>query len=252
MNSSVSIIAGASVAAVSTIAMGVHAMIEPASSFYGKVHWRGDPAAANSRVALTFDDGPTDPSTSAILDTLGEFDAKATFFVIGQNVEKTPKLIERMHAEGHIVANHSYDHPWFGMMRGPWYWQEQIVRTDGLIEQIIGCRPAMFRPPLGVKTWFIHRPSQKTGHSMITWSRRARDGVATTAESILDRLIPQSAAGDILLLHDGIEPHHPRDTSASVKVIRPLIIRLREQNLQPVRVDELLGLNAYSRLVAHE
>lgn len=231
--------------AAGALGYGIHSMINPGSSFYGKVHARREAAASSSEVSLTFDDGPTDPWTGQILDRLGELGVRATFFVIGQNVRKFPKLVERMHAEGHIVANHSYDHPWFGMMRGPWYWQDQIVRTDAAIEQVIGQRPAMFRPPLGVKTWFVHGPSRRSNHSMITWSLRARDGVATTPQAILNRFIPQTRSGDILLLHDGIEPNHHRDPTASVEVIRPLVSTLRSNGMQIARLDELLGLPAY-------
>lgn len=223
----------------------IYSMINPGSSFYGKVYARREVQSSSSQVALTFDDGPTDPWTGQILDRLGELGVRATFFVIGQNVRKFPRLIERMHAEGHIVANHSYDHPWFGMMRGAGYWRDQIARTDAAIEQIINRRPAMFRPPLGVKTWFVHLPCRKSNHTMITWSHRARDGVATTPQAILNRFVPQTQPGDILLLHDGIEPNHHRDPTASVEVIRPLIATLRSNGLSTARLDDLLGLPAY-------
>jgi peptidoglycan/xylan/chitin deacetylase (PgdA/CDA1 family) len=235
----------ASALSAGAIGYGIYALVNPGSSFYGRVHFRAGNTSNSNSIAITFDDGPTDPWTGRILDQLGELNIKSTFFVIGQNVKRFPKLVQRIHAEGHIVANHSYDHPWFGMMRGPWYWRDQIDRTDEEIFQLIGRRPAMFRPPLGVKTWFVHRASRKSNHTMITWTHRARDGVATTPAAILSRFIPATRPGDILLLHDGIEPHLNRDPTASVDVIRPLVSELAQKHLSIVRLDQLLDLPAY-------
>src|SRR5260221_6061664 len=79
--------------------------VSPTSALWGPVHFRGSTSAP--RYALTFDDGPTPDSTAAILDTLGELGARAAFFVIGINARRSPDLLARMHAEGHIVANHT-------------------------------------------------------------------------------------------------------------------------------------------------
>jgi peptidoglycan/xylan/chitin deacetylase (PgdA/CDA1 family) len=225
-------------------------MIRPSSGLFGRVHWRGDASDGARRYALTFDDGPTDPSTSAILDTLGELGARATFFVVGLNVRRHPRLVERMHAEGHLVANHSFTHPHFGMMRGPWYWRRQIAQTDAAIGQIIGRRPAMFRPPMGVKSWFICGAARRLGHEVVTWSRRGFDGVSNDPRAILERLVTRTSCGDVLLLHDGVEPNVRRDPSVSVAVVRPLICQLRNRGLEPAPLDELLHLPAYARPIA--
>lgn len=217
--------------------------LRPDNTLWGPVHYRGD--ASIPRYALTFDDGPTRGATDRILDTLCEFRAPAAFFVVGRNVQTCPDLVARMHAEGHLVANHSYDHSHFGMLRGPWYWKQQIEKTDAAIEQIIGRRPAMFRPPMGFKTPFVNGAAGRHQQAVITWNRRAVDGITTTPERILSRLLPHTRAGDVLMLHDGIEPNSRRDPRGTVAAVKPLILQLREKGLEPARLDDVLKLPAY-------
>lgn len=226
------------------IAAATVASIAPANQLWGRVLSRG-PADGPPRYALTLDDGPTRGATDRILDTLGELGVPAAFFVVGVNVERCPDLLRRIHNEGHLVGNHTYRHSHYGMMRGPRYWDHEVRRTDDLIASIIGLRPATFRPPMGVKTPFIHGAARRAGQPVVTWNRRALDGVETTTDRILGRLVPTTRPGDILLLHDGVEPNRPRDTAPSVAAVRPLVERLRDRGLEPVRLDRLLGIPAY-------
>jgi peptidoglycan/xylan/chitin deacetylase (PgdA/CDA1 family) len=210
------------------------------------VHSRADAQHVGSRFALTFDDGPDVQGTPQILDALSELGISATFFVIGRHAIEHPNLVARIHAEGHVLANHSFDHPYFGLFRGREYWRRQIGLTDDTIEQVIGRRPAMFRPPVGIKTWFNCGTARALGHSVVTWSRRAMDGVATSPQRILKRLACQTVAGDILLLHDGADPRIRRDPKATVGAIRPLIQQLRDRGLEAAPLHELLQVPAYA------
>jgi peptidoglycan/xylan/chitin deacetylase (PgdA/CDA1 family) len=72
------------------------------------------------------------------------------------------------------------------------------------------------------------------------------DGVATTPQRIVDRLAQKTQAGDILLLHDGIEPNHHRDPSVTIAALRPLVQKLRQRRVEPVRLDDLIGVQAYA------
>ena len=218
--------------------------VSPGGRLWGRIYRHGD--RSTNRYALTFDDGPTEGATERVLDALGDAGVKATFFVIGRNVERWPDLVARMHREGHLVGNHSYDHWRYGACRHRRYWGGQIQRTDTAITAVIGKRPAMFRPPLGVKTLYINSAAMRTGHAVITWTQRARDGVrSTTPETILSRIVPPTVGGDVLLLHDGTEPGRTRDASATVACIAPLVRQLRDKGLEPAPLDELLQLPAY-------
>jgi peptidoglycan/xylan/chitin deacetylase (PgdA/CDA1 family) len=225
----------------------------PSSRFWGPVVARG-PANGTARYALTFDDGPTPESTPAVLDILGELGVRAAFFVIGANARRCPDLLQRMHDEGHIVANHSFDHHHFALFRGRRYWDRQLADTDEVIARSIGVRPALFRPPVGIKTGFVMRAAARRGQTVVTWTRRAVDGISTTPQRILRRLLPHTRAGDILLLHDGVEPHVERDPMPTIQAIKPLVLGLRDRGLEAARLEELLGLEPYARgaaAVAH-
>ena len=230
---------------VACVGLAAYGTFAPASTFWGPVISRSG-AGERPRVALTFDDGPTPGSTERVLDALGELGVRAAFFVVGRNVEKSPEILRRIDREGHVVGNHTWDHSHYGVFGRGGYWREQVRLTDREIERVLGRRPAMFRPPMGIKTWHVTQEARLSGHAVVTWSRGARDGVATEAGRIIERLVPASRPGDILLLHDGLEPNAPRrDTRATEQAIRPLVRGLRARGLEPVRLDELLGAPAY-------
>lgn len=219
--------------------------VSPKSRFWGPVVPTGD-TSGPPRYALTFDDGPCDNATPRILDTLGELNARATFFIIGVNAQRFPHIVRRIFDEGHIVANHSFTHSHFGIMRAGWYWERQIRDTDALLQSIIGVKPAYFRPPMGARHLHLTRAARRLGHTLITWSRRAIDGIPTTADRIIHRLAHHTAPGEILLMHDGIDPNLHRDPSASVAAVKPLIQRLRDQGLEPAPLDQLIHIPPYA------
>ena len=211
--------------------------------WFGDVHRRGE--VGQNRYALTFDDGPLPGATDRILDQLKALDTPATFFVVGLFAEQSPDLVRRMHGEGHVVANHTWDHWRWGMWCAPGYWREQIVRTDDLIEKLIGRRPAMFRPPYGVRTPVNHYITRTSAHANIMWTRRAFDGVATTAGRIEKRLLATAADGDVLVLHDGRETASSRDPRPTVAAVPGVIAGFRSRGLRPVLLHELLNLSPY-------
>lgn len=244
LHSSAAIWCGAGAAVVAgAAAWGTFA---PASRLWGPVISRGK-ADAPGGVALTFDDGPLPGATESILDTLGEMNVKAAFFVIGSLVERHPHIVRRMHDEGHLVGNHSFTHAAAGFMRGPLFWRREVALTDEAIARVIQQRPRLFRPPLGIKTPFTAWGAG-LGHVMVTWTRRAFDGVTTSTQQILDRLIPHSQPGEILALHDGVGPQSRRDPIATVRAMKPLIEGLRGRAVGPVRLDRLIAVSPYDTM----
>ena len=215
----------------------------PQSRLWGNVVSRGD--ARSAAVALTFDDGPTPGPTERVLDMLGEAGAKAAFFVVGQNCRRHPRLVARMHDEGHLVANHTFDHAHLGVLRGRRYWTDQLRRTDDAIADAIGLRPALFRPPMGHKTCFTLAAVRRLKLGVVGWTHGARDGLPTTKARILERF-EDVDAGDVLLLHDGVQPNTPdRDPAATLEALPTLLARIKDRGLAFARVDTLLGFQAY-------
>lgn len=235
MNPAIEIAAPVSAAAVAALA---YATIWPSAQVWGPAIWHG-PRDSN-RVAITFDDGPTAGSTERVLDELRKHHVPATFFAIGENVQNAPDVLRRIDAEGHQVGNHTFSHSYFGVLRGPRFWQRELAQTDEMIDSIVHKRPAFFRPPLGAKSRFVVSAAGHRGMTVVTWSLRAVDGIPTTAEKIMQRF-SSVRGGDILVLHDGADPRVPhRDRSAAANVIEPLSKLLRERQLEPVRLDSLL------------
>ncbi len=232
------VIAGAA-AAAGGLAYLLRAALDPRTTLWGEVTWRG-PVDEPSRIALTFDDGPVPGPTDRILDQLHALEVPAAFFVIGQYARKHPQLLRRIHDAGHLIGNHSFHHSHLGILRARWYWKRELDDTSKAIADVIGQPPALFRPPMGIRQHHLMHAVRSTGLRVVTWTRSARDGVNTTPERIHQRLI-DARPGEILLLHDGIDPYRRRDPAPTLGALGPLIQAYRQRGLRPVRLDELIG-----------
>jgi peptidoglycan/xylan/chitin deacetylase (PgdA/CDA1 family) len=230
---------------VAPLAAGItYGVVSPGSCAFGRVISRGDPGTP--RVALTFDDGPTPPFTERVLDILERFNVRGSFFVIGRNVERAGPLLQRMHDAGHVIGNHTFDHPHYGFCRTLAYWQDQLRRTNDVIESAIGRRPALFRAPLGFKSPLTLAAARREGLTAVAWTRRAFDGIRCSKAQILRRLAGPTCGGDILTLHDGLDPHAAqRDPEPTLAALPELIERLIERGLELVTLERLLGIPAY-------
>jgi peptidoglycan/xylan/chitin deacetylase (PgdA/CDA1 family) len=231
-------------AASAAVGVGIHGVFAPRSRLWGPLIWRGD-AAGPPRVALTFDDGPHPEATPRVLDELGRAGARATFFVVGAHAARWPEIVRRIHDEGHLLGNHSYDHTITGSWGFRGYWADSIARTRSVVEDITGKRPAWFRPPFAVKQWHLCRAAERMQQTIITFSRRALDGRATRPERIVARLVPRAAAGDILALHDGVVQGMPRPIEPTLQALRAVIDGLRARELQIAPLAELVAPPPY-------
>lgn len=195
-----------------------------------------NPKIKDLRVALTFDDGPTE-FTNQALDILKENQVKATFFCIGKQIEKHPEIFNRIIAEDHLVGNHSYSHSTkFGFLKTDQV-IEEIQKTDQLIFEGTGEKSLLFRPPFGVTNPNIHRAIQKTEHHVIGWSIRSLDTATEDEAKILKRIERKLHPGGIILMHD--------TTQKSINVLDNLLKSLSEKKYAIVPADELLEIEAY-------
>jgi peptidoglycan-N-acetylglucosamine deacetylase len=193
------------------------------------------------RVALTFDDGPDAAVTPAILDTLGRFGARGTFFVIGRNLERNLPIAQRVIAERHELGNHSWTHSHFQNFYSAASHARDIARNSALIRQLTGATTEpLYRPPVGLKSPALARAAHAQQLRIVAWSVHTRDTFSRDAASTAARAMRRIQAGDIVLLHDGHnrEGHHRRTAAESL----PLILTgLRERGLECVTVSELLS-----------
>jgi peptidoglycan/xylan/chitin deacetylase (PgdA/CDA1 family) len=153
-------------------------------------------------VALTFDDGPHPRGTPAVLETLREAGAEATFFLAGEQVERRPALVAEIVAAGHRVELHCHRHR--NQLRlGPRSLLEDADRARAAIEEAGGQAIADYRPPYGIFSAVGLRAIRGRGWRPVLWSRWGRDWARrATPDSIVTRLTDRVRAGDILLLHD--------------------------------------------------
>ena len=195
-----------------------------------------NPSETEKKIALTFDDGPS-VFTLEVLDLLKKYNAKATFFCIGKNVEKHPEIVKQIIAEGHLVGNHSYNHSKFFDFYNAAAISEEIQKTDQLFEKLTSKKINFFRPPYGVTTPSIRRALKTTGHTVIGWNIRSLDGGTKDQNLIFNRIIKRISPGGIVLLHD--------TGSHSVSVLEQFLQFLQQNKYEVISVEELLNLKAY-------
>ena len=168
-------------------------------------------AGERQAVFLTFDDGPHPESTPRLLELLAKYDARATFFCLGQNVEKHPAVYDSIIAEGHAVGNHSWSHP-DGWITGTPRYLADIEKASGII------RSRLFRPPYGRITPCQYR-QVKRNYEIIMWTRQFDDYKENfnPAKAPLKKINP----GDILVMHDSVKSS--KNTLPLLKKLLPLI-----------------------------
>lgn len=196
----------------------------------------GNPKEKERKIAISFDDGPH-PMTEKVLDVLQQYQAKATFFCIGTQIEKYPEIFKRIIAEGHLVGNHSYSHSnTFGIFSTQKI-TDEIRQTDTVIKHLTGKKVLYFRPPFGVTNPRIARATKATSKYVIGWNNRSLDTVIADENKILERVKSKVAPGGIILLHD--------TSQKTVNVLEQLLLFLQSENYDVITIDKLLNLPAY-------
>ncbi len=217
----------------------------PTSPVFGKVYYKGN--YPEKVVALTFDDGPNEPYTSEILDILASYNVKATFFVIGKNVELYPETAKRMIAEGHVLGNHSHSHNANHALTR--YGAKDLAIAEEAIFNTVGVRPHLYRPPHGKKSpWELEKVKEQ-GLVEVTWSDSTNELNGTSASSMAQEIVKKAKRGEIILLHDGYGTSHDSsksDKSLTVEVLPLIIKKLQARGYRFVTVPELLSIPAYN------
>lgn len=153
-------------------------------------------------LAITFDDGPHPELTPKLLDLLKARNIRATFYVIGRNVEAYPEIARRIVAEGHEIANHSWSHPALTKL-GAAQVAREIQRTTDAIRTATGVTPTTMRPPYGATNASLNRRlNEEFGLRVAMWSVDPQDWKYRNAQRVSNHLSTQAKRGDILLAHD--------------------------------------------------
>ncbi|HUZ55708.1 MAG TPA: polysaccharide deacetylase family protein [Streptosporangiaceae bacterium] len=153
-------------------------------------------------VALTFDDGPDQAATPLFLDLLRERGVRATFFLIGSQVSKYPRLAADIADAGHEIGVHGWRHRYLPL-RGPVATQADLARTKEIITATAGVEPWLFRPPYGVLSTAALIAARRLGLTPVLWNCWGREWTpGSTPESVYATLTGDLAGGATVLLHD--------------------------------------------------
>ncbi len=159
---------------------------------------------SDNKIALTFNCAWGNEDIPKILDTLDKYNAKATFFIVGTWAEKYPEELREIKKRGHEIGGHSYNHGHYKKMS----YQEissDIEKCDAVIEGVIGKDISYLRGGYGEYNNDVIAVCEETGRTYIQWSVDSLDYKAKSADEIVNRVLKNTTAGDIILMHTGTE-----------------------------------------------
>ncbi|MEA2291764.1 MAG: hypothetical protein QOF17_784 [Solirubrobacteraceae bacterium] len=170
-------------------------------------------------VALTFDDGPHPQGTPAVLEALAAAGARATFFLVGEQVQRSPGLAAEIAAAGHAIALHGHRHR--NLLRIPaGALARDLDRGAEVVAAATGAAPRLHRPPYGIYSWTALRAVRARGLTPVLWSRWGRDWRAgATPASIAAKVAAGVRDGDVLLLHDADDYSAPGSWRATAAAL---------------------------------
>lgn len=232
------------------VALGVFLFLaeSPGAQAFGQVFAAGQ--VDRPVIALTFDDGPS-PDTVQVLDILARYHVKATFFVVGENVERNPDLARRIVAEGHIIGNHSYSHPLWAAIETPRQMARELNRAAKAIETATGISPILFRPPHGWRSPWMVGLAHREGYVVVTWSVSPNDWQRPSSQVIAKRVLQQAHPGAIILLHDGLETRSDPSMQNTVTALPVIIETLQARGYRFVTVPELIEMTRSPAVSSH-
>jgi len=206
------------------------------SRIFGPSVWRGD--MRRKAVAITFDDGPSE-GTPALLDTLREYGAAATFFQCGSNVRRLPAIAREVRAAGHEIGNHSDSHP-LCCFRAASFIEDDFARAQQTIEDTVGVTPSLLRAPFGVR-WFGYRGMQeRLGLLGVMWTVIGLDW-KLSAEAVCDRVLRAASNGSIVCLHDGRGCSLQPDVRVSLEAVKRILPGLLGRGFSFETVSRICG-----------
>ncbi len=185
-------------------------------------------------IALTFDDGPHPYYTPIILKILDEYDIKATFFMIGENVSYYPAAAEAVFDAGHEIGNHTHHHRGLKSMSD----KDILMEIEGCEDALFSLaeyRPRFVRPPEGAMSDTVRQVVKDLNYRIILWDVDTHDWAHTPPEEICRHVLEEIDAGGIILMHDFIGHNSP--TPAALRLLIPALL---ERGYHFVTVGELL------------
>jgi len=189
-------------------------------------------------IAISFDDGPAPDYTPQVLQVLQEHQVPAAFFCIGKRVLEHPGLFKQVHEQGHIIGNHSYSHEtWFDLYSSTKMYAD-LQQMDAAMQEVLGLKPLLFRPPYGVTNPNLAKAIRKGGYIPVGWNIRSLDTVIKDNDKLLQRIVKGVRPGAVILFHD--------TSKATLDMLPAFIAHVRGAGYDIVRLDKMLNLSAYA------
>ncbi|MDR7000933.1 polysaccharide deacetylase family protein [Neobacillus niacini] len=190
------------------------------------------------RVALTFDDGPDNLNTPRIIETLANYHVKGNFFFIGEKVKKYPEVVKKAYTNGNLVLSHSYYHHDLSK-RSAADIKADLAQTETAIDEVIGKRPALLRPPYGAVNNTVITTATQNGYKLVLWSIDTLDWSQMESSNIENNVLKNIRNGDIILMHSD------DDKIQTAKALPHIIEELTQRGFEIVDLQTLLGQKAY-------
>ncbi len=187
------------------------------------------------KIALTFDDGPHPRLTPKILEVLKKYNVKATFFLVGENVELYPNMVEQILADGHEIGNHTYTHGKVSE-RGFFEMKKEFEACESAIYEIADYKTKLLRPPEGYLDSKIKAISKEMDYNIILWNIDTKDWAHESPEEICKNVTDHISPGSIILMHDYISFNSP--TPEALELFIPVLL---ERGYQFAVVSDLIG-----------
>lgn len=195
-----------------------------------------------NQVAITFDDGPSEEFTPAILEILKQYQVPATFFMVASHVEKYPEIARQVVEGGHSIGNHTLNHrnlPTLSTLE----LHKEILEATTIITEVTGVYPSFVRPPRGMYDDRFRRLAKLLGQEIVLWSISTRDWRYGVTANYIERYVDSRVrGGDIILFHDSgaLLKNEGGDRHATVLSLPQVIENIRAKGLEIVSLEELL------------
>lgn len=218
----------------------IYGVAYPGSEIFGKTinHLK----TRDKVVALTFDDGPNGIYTQEILDILDQNQIKATFFLIGENVERYPEIAKEITQKGNEIGNHSFSHPWLLPFKKDKTILSEVDKTQSAIFSATGVKTDLFRPPHGWRSPWMIKALSRAGYKIVTWN----DLTLTedfpkefNSEMIAKRIVSQVKPGSIIDLHDGFNLNHGANRQKVIDALDTIIKEIKAKGYRFVLLNEI-------------
>lgn len=224
------------IAAAGAVAAGYQSMA-PTGQWYGRTFT--GLARGSRQIALTYDDGPNDPHTLRLLEVLAKHNVRATFFLIGRYVQQRPDIVRAVVAAGHIIGNHTYNHPLL-IFTSESEIRRELSDCRRAISDAAGEQSNLFRPPFGGRRPAVLRIAREMGLEPIMWNVTGYDWNASPAAVIEQKVARQVRGGDVILLHDGGHRAMGADRAQTVIATDHLIARYKSEGYAMVTISQML------------